>query len=253
MIPNNPLPVVNRAFRANDVPVLGPVANEMFVYRHARLVLHADAVRHGVLFHNPNEHVTVRVLPAGQHCHSLLQPFAGGIPIGPLECFEVYASGGGSLPEDVSRLRVNTAWQGVADTGDDDAYPLTIWDFTDRTDPHPDNANGPQATTSLWLDPSITSPLGVRVDDLTQGSRRVLEPRVSRRGITFLNPGTVIKAVAPSPHRASLGLHARAGSLLLRPGASKELRAFGKVRVNTAWEAATDSPVDGTLTILEFV
>lgn len=250
MIPHHPLPLVNRAFRSGDVPVLGPIAVGTQIYRHARPVLPADAVRHGVLFHNPNDHLVVRVMPVGAR----LEAYAGGIVIGPLDCFELYSSAGGNLPEDDGRVRVNTAWQAVVDADDDNPCPLTIWDFSDRVDPQREDSSNPtQPTTSLWLDPSIQSPLGVQVSDLTQGSRRILHARQNRRGIQFINSGSVIKAVAPGHHRASLGLHSRAGSLLLMPGSRKELRAMGKVRVNTAWEAATDNPADGTLTVLEFV
>ena len=71
----------------------------------------------------------------------------------------------------------------------------------------------------------------------------------NRRGILFHNPGTQNKAVCPANLAASQG----AGSIILLPKQSKQINAFGKVRINCGFNAQTANNGDGTLSWLEFV
>lgn len=235
---------VNRAYLAGDVPVLGPVGIAVHGIGHkAKHAIGFDAVRHGILFHNPNAHTVLRVLPEGEH----LRAGEGGIVIPPFGFFEQYDSAGGNLGEDWSRVRINTAWQVVADEPHErhrhhDGYGLTIWDFTDSRGPVT------MPTANLLIDVQIHSPNGWQFR-LRCESKRILNRRLNRRGILFHNPGCEPVAVAPENIEASIG----AGSIVLPPHAQKELRAFGKIRVNAAFNAASAHGHDGEFTALEYV
>lgn len=232
---------VSRAYLAGDIPVLGPIGVAVTGISNSPMAaIGADSLRHGILFFNPNAATVLRVLPAG----ATLVSGAGGIAIEPLSYFELYDSLGGNFGNDNSLLRVNCAWSVVADAAG--AFGLTIWNFTDN---NPAVPNPPSPVAYQNLDIDIASPAGSQTSALTTASSALIGPNPNRRGILFHNPGVQNKAICPANLAASQG----AGSIILLPKASKQINAFGKVRVNCGFNAATANNADGSLSWLEFV
>jgi hypothetical protein len=230
----------NRACLYGDVPILGPIGVAVTgISTTAVLAIAADYLRHGLLFFNPNSATVLRIAPS----NVALVAGAGGIAIEPLSYFELYDSVGGNIDPSNSLVRVNCAWNVVADTPG--SAGLTIWNFTDNNP----SAVAPAPVAYQNLDVDITSPNGGQVTGLTTASALLLNANQNRRGILFHNPGTQNKAVCPANLAASQG----AGSIILLPKASKEIRAFGKVRMNCGFNAATANNSDGSLTWLEYV
>ncbi len=230
-----------RAYLAHDIPVLGPVGVAVTgISNVAVAAIAADSLRHGILFFNPNPATVLRVAPA----NVTLVSGSGGIAIEPLSYFELYDSLGGNFGNDAGLVRINAAWNVVADTAG--AFGLTVWNFSDA---NPAVANPPNAVAYLNTDIDIVSPNGWQTSALTTASSVFLNPNQNRRGILFHNPGTQNKAVCPANLAASQG----AGSIIIVPKAQKEIRACGKVRINCGFNAATANNADGTLTALEYV
>jgi hypothetical protein len=217
---------------ANDVPVLGPIGVAVTtVGTTAAQVIGADAVRRGILFHNPGS-VNLRIAPVG----STLVTAAGGILIYPGEEFEL-------LEGDDNLFNVNCAWQAVADGGSNNA--LTIFNFTDN--------NPAQVTQNPLMQVNqtaqISSPAITQETALGTVSKSVIGANPMRRGILFHNPGSVVVGVCPANLVALIG----AGSLTILPGQEKRILAKGRVRVNCGFNAIAQGGSNNDLTILEFL
>jgi len=234
--------VTPRTYLFGDIPVLGPIGVAVTGISNIQpvLAIGADSVRHGILFFNPSATTVLRVLPAGP----TLVSGSGGIAIEPLSYFELYDSLGGNLGNDNALVRINCAWNVVADSAG--SFGLTIWNFTDN---NPAVTNAPNAVAHQNIDIDIPSPNGLQVTNLTTASAQLIGSNQNRRGILFHNPGTQNKAIAPANLAASQG----AGSIILLPKAQKQINASGKVRINCAFNALTANNADGALTALEFV
>lgn len=233
---------VHRAYLNGDTPVTGPIGIAVTgISDRPRPAVGRDGVRHGLLFHNPNERTALRVLPEGAH----LRPRSGGIVIEPYDSLLLTDSTGGNLGEDWARVRLNTAWQVVADC--DGHHGLTVWDFTDRS--LEIVGNGVNRTANLLIDVEIPSPAGLQFDRLTERSSLILHPYLNRRGLHFHNPGSRLKAVSPGNIEARIG----AGSVVLPPGKHFEVIHGGKIRCNTSFHGITEDACDGTLTVLEYI
>lgn len=234
--------MTSRAYLFGDIPVLGPIGVGVTgISNTAVSAIGADFLRHGIFFHNPNASTVLRIAPIGVN----LVAGSGGIAIEPFSDFVIFDSTGGELGNSDSRVRVNCGWNVVADSAG--SFGLTIWNFTDANPAV--SANPPEPVASLNLDIDITSPNGGQVTNLTTASATLLGANQNRRGILFHNPGAQNKAVAPANLAASQG----AGSIIILPKAQKEIRAFGKVRVNCGFNAQTANNGDGSLSWLEFV
>lgn len=231
---------ISRSYLAHDIPVPGPIGVAVTGIGNSPVsAIAADSLRHGMLFHNPNAAVVLRVAPA----NLTLVSGSGGIAIEPFSYFEIYDSLGGDFGAGSGLVRVNCAWNVVADAAG--SFGLTIWNFTDANPA----GSPPNPVAYPNLDIDITSPNGWQTSALTTASQAFLPANQNRRGVLFHNPGTQNKAVCPANLAASQG----AGSIILLPKASKEIRACGKVRVNCAFNAATANNADGALTALEYV
>ncbi len=172
-----------RAYLYGDIPVLGPIGVAVTGITNTPVqAIGADFLRHGILFHNPNASVTLRVLPLG----TSLTPGAGAIPILPYGTFQLYDSDGGNLGEDDGRLRVNCGWQVVADSAG--SFGLTVWNFTDANPAV--YANPPEPVASLNVDVDIASPNTWQTAALTTASVQLLPANQNRRGVQFGNPGS---------------------------------------------------------------
>src|SRR5262245_44201997 len=142
---------VPRAYLSGDIPILGPIGVAVTGISNAPVAaIGADSLRHGILFFNPNPSTVLRVLPAG----ATLVSGSGGIAINPLSYFELYDSAGGNLAGDNGLVRVNCAWNVVADAAG--AFGLTIWNFTDNGQPVTSLAR----VAHLNVDIDISSPNG---------------------------------------------------------------------------------------------
>ena len=231
---------VSRAYLYGDVPILGPIGVAVTAISNTAMpAIAADNLRHGILFFNPNSATVLRIAPAGVN----LVAGSGGIAIEPFSFFELYDSVGGETGNSNAIVRVNCAWNVVADSAG--AFGLTIWNFTDNNQ----TVAAPEMIAHQNMDIDISSPNGGQVTNLTTASSTLLGSNPNRRGILFHNPGTQNKAVCPANLAASQG----AGSIILLPKAQKQINAFGKVRVNCGFKAQTANNGDGSLTWLEFV
>jgi len=92
----------------------------------------------------------------------------------------------------------------------------------------------------------IVSQVGRQFSNIRTQSTRILPPFMNRRGVMFHSPGTAPKAMSPGNIPARIG----AGSVILMPGAAREFRALGKVRMNNSFNAITANDCDRTLTAL---
>jgi hypothetical protein len=233
--------MVSRAYLSGDIPVLGPIGVAVTGISNTPVVaIGADSLRHGILFFNPNPGTVLRVLPAG----ATLVSGSGGIAIEPFSPFELYDSAGGNFGDDNGLVRVNCAWNVVADAAG--SFGLTIWNFTDA---NPAVTTPPNPVAYLNQDIDISSPTTFQTSGLTTASSTLLSSNQNRRGILFHNPGTQNKAIAPANLAASL----TAGSIILLPKSQKQINAFGKVRINCGFNALTANNSDGALTALQFV
>lgn len=233
--------MVARSYLSHDVPVLGPIGLAITGISTAPIqAIAADFVRHGILFHNPNPTTTLRILPLG----STLVSGSGGIVIVPYGFQEFYDSAGGNLDADDGRVRVNCGWQVVADS--EGAAGLTIWNWTEN---NPAVSLAPMPLASQNLDVDIASPI-VSLAALTVISSQIIGANPVRRGLFLHNSGaSYAKGIAPGNIGASIG----AGSIVLLPQSSKEIRARGKVRLNCAFNAVTQNNADPNLTVLTYI
>lgn len=221
---------VQQARLSGDVPVLGPIGvGYATLGTTSAEVIGADAVRHGLIFHNPGS-VIFRVTPAN------LTPVAGvgGIPVYPQSELPI-------LGEELTD--VNCAWNAVADSGANN--PVTIFNFTDNYQGVP----APEPLARLNVGVPISSPLGIQISALTTASLSVIGANPVRRGILFSNPSDVPVAVCPANLTALFG----AGSMIVLPGGEKRIMAKGRLRVNCGWKAIAESGAGKSLTILEFL
>lgn len=233
--------MTSRAYLYGDVPVLGPIGVAVSgIGTTAVTAIGADFLRHGILFFNPSATSVVRIAPTG----GTLVSGVGGIKLNPLSFFELYDSQGGETGNDNAIVRVNCGWQVVADAAG--PFGLTIWNFTDA---NPAVTNPPMPVAHQNVDVDIASPNGFNLTGLTTGSAQILPAKQNRRGLLFHNPGTFRKWIAPGNLAASAG----AGSIAILPAGQKEIRAFGKVRLNCAFNAVTENNADPTLLALEYV
>jgi hypothetical protein len=232
--------MTSRAYLHGDVPILGPIAVAITgISNTAVTAIGADNLRHGILFHNPNASTVLRVNPAG----APLVAGAGGIVIEPLSTWTLYDSDGGNAGNDNGLVRVNCAWNVVADTAG--AFGLTAWSFTDNNQ----SIAAPAPVMQQNMDIDIASPNGFGSTTLTTVSSQIIGSNANRRGILFHNAGTQQKAVCP----ANLAASFVAGSVILLPKQELRIEARGKVRINCGFNAATANNSDGSLTGLEFV
>lgn len=224
-----------------DVPVLGPIGVAVTGIGTAPVAaIGQDFLRHGILFFNPNAANVLRIGPTGM----ALASGSGGIVLEPLSYFELYDSDGGNSAGDNSVVRINCGWNVVADAVG--PFGLTIWNFTDA---NPAVTSPPAPVAYQNVDVDLISPNGFATSALTTGSAQFLPANKNRRGLLFHNPGTQNKGISPGNLAASIG----AGSIIVLPKDQKEIRAFGKVRMNCAFNACTANNADGTLTALEYV
>jgi hypothetical protein len=231
---------VSRAYLSGDIPILGPIGVAVTGISNTPVAaIAADSLRHGILFFNPNPATVLRILPVG----ATLVSGSGGIAIEPFSFFEIYDSAGGNLAEDNGLVRVNCAWNVVADTAG--SFGLTIWNFTDNNQSVP--APAPVAYVNTDID--ISSPTALTTSALTTASSVLAASNANRRGVLFHNPGTQNKAIAPANLAASL----TAGSIILLPKSEKRIDARGKVRINCGFNALTANNSDGSLSVLQFV
>jgi len=234
--------MVARSYLSHDIPVLGPIGVAVTgISTTPVTAIAADFVRHGILFHNPNPTTTLRILPLG----ATLVSGSGGIVIVPYGFAEFYDSSGGNMGDDDSLVRVNCGWQVVADTAG--AAGLTIWNWTEA---NPAVTLAPMPLVQQNLDVDISSPTAQAVTNLTTVSSQVRAANQVRRGLYMHNPGaTYAKGIAPGNIAAAIG----AGSIVLLPQASKEIRARGKIRINCAFNAVTANNADPDLTLLTYL
>jgi hypothetical protein len=231
---------VSRAYLSGDIPILGPIGVAVTGISNTPMAaIAADSLRHGILFFNPNPATVLRILPVG----ATLVSGSGGIAIEPFSYFEIYDSDGGNLGAGNGLIRVNCAWNVVADTAG--SFGLTIWNFTDNNQSVP--APAPVAYVNTDID--ISSPTALTTSALTTASSALAASNANRRGILFHNPGTQNKAIAPANLAASL----TAGSIILLPKSEKRIDARGKVRINCGFNALTANNSDGSLSVLQFV
>lgn len=224
--------VLPLAHFVNDTPILGPIGIGIGALGTvSQQVIGSDAVRHGLIFHNPGDQ-NIRIMPAN------VTPIAGagGIVLYPQTEQEIFG-------DENSYLNINCAWNAVADSGSNN--PLTILNFTDNNQSVP----APNALAQLDFGVPIVSPNGIQVANVGVGSMSIIGPNPVRRAITFHNPGAITLYVCP----ANLGASTGAGSVTLLPGQSKTIRARGRIRVNCGWNACSESLNNNTLTILEYL
>lgn len=230
-----------RAYLHGDTPVLGPVGVAVTgIGTSPVAAIAADFLRHGILFHNPNAAAVLRVLPVG----ATLVSGAGGIVLNPYSTFMILDSDGGNAVDDNSLMRVNCAWNVVADAAG--PFGLTVWNFTDS---NPAVAVSPERVMFQNMDIDIASPNAFNLTGLTTASSTILPANRNRRGLLWHNPGTQNKAVAPANLAASMG----AGSIVILPKAEQRIAVAGKVRINCGFTGVTANNADGALTVLEFV
>lgn len=216
----------------HDVPVLGPIGIGLATLGTVwTQVLAADAMRRGVVFHNPGAN-NLFVAPANLS----VQPASaqGALLIYPGEVAEVMA-------EDAHQ-NVNCAWMGWVASGV--SQPISILNFTGANAA----AAAPMPLASLNQGTTITSPnaSGVLVGG---ASIAAIGANAQRRGITFHNPGTVALAVCPANLAALFG----AGGITLLPGQSRTFmaRPASRIRVNCGWNAIAQSGSNNPLSVLE--
>jgi hypothetical protein len=213
----------------NDTPVLGPIGVAITTLSTvASSVLGFDAVRHGVLFHNPGTK-TKRVAPAGVS----LAGGSGGMPI----------FGGSSwmlLQDENSDYQVNCEWQAVTDDNADAA--LTILNFTDA---NPAVTTAPMPTIRQNQVISVTSPVDTATA-LATSSIPILSADPNRRGVIFINASLVDIAVCPSNLVAIVG----AGSIVVPAGGEARILGNRRVKINCAWNGISASGSGNQLTAL---
>lgn len=218
---------------SGDVPVLGPIGIAVSTLTTvASLVLPADPVRHGLMFHNPSLTISKRIGPAGM----TLAGGSGGILLYPQTDFII-------LQDDDVYLNVNTPWNAVTDDNSDTS--LTIFNFTDNNQSVP----APNPVSAMDYQVQITSPTGTPVANLGTSSVPIIGANQNRRGILFQNPGTVAVAVCPANIPATFG----AGGWTILPGQERRLIAKGRVRVNCGFNGIAEAGSNNALTILEFL
>ena len=230
-----------RAYLRHDIPVLGPIGVAVNgISTTAVPAIGADFLRHGILFFNPSATSVLRIAPAGV----TLVSGAGGIKLNPLSYWAKYDSHGGAAEDDNAVVRLNCAWQVVADAAG--PFGLTIWNFTDA---NPAVTNPPMPVAPQNYDVDVVSPKGFNFTSLTTASAQILPANPNRRGALWHNPGPQLKWISPGNLAAVQG----AGSIAILPAGELEIRAFGKVRLNCAFNALTANNADPSLTALEYV
>ncbi len=226
---------LNQASLVSDVPVLGPQGVAVTgLTTVASQVLAADAVRHGVLFHNPGATYNKRVLPLGP----ALAGGAGGILIAPQTSFVILED------EAPGTFSVNCGWQAVTDNNADGT--LTVLNFTDSNPGAPIPALTIRQTQG---NPGVSSPNPILSTTLGTASIPILTANPSRRGVIFHNPGSVNIGVCPSNLTAAIG----AGSIIILPGAEVQILGNRRIKINCAWNGIAASSSNNDLTMLELL
>lgn len=191
-------------------------------------ILDADDARTGVYFHNPGTQ-NKRVMPAG----ATLAGGSGGILIYPQSDWVLLKRPGG-------QFNVNCAWIAVTDDNADAA--LTVLNFT----PNTPGAEEMLPTMRVQQQIPVNSPVGSQTLNIGSGSVPILGADPNRNGVIFTNPGTVAIGVCPDNIGASVG----AGSVIILPGATKEIIGNSLVKVNCGWNAAAESGANNVMTVL---
>jgi hypothetical protein len=126
-------------------PAIGPIERGATLGVDSQQVLPFDALRRGVIFHNPGA-VNVR-LAAGNIAAST---GAGSMLIEPESEFSIFA-------DDINGLiNISTPWNACSESGS--GNPLTIFNFTDNNSGIIQSSNPSLATSTSH--PTIGSPLG---------------------------------------------------------------------------------------------
>ena len=212
-----------------DLSILGPYSIPITgLTTVSQQVLAADNARTGIFFHNPGTQ-NKRIMPLG----AALAGGSGGILIYPQSDFVL-------LKRDDSQWNVNCAWVAVTDNNSDGS--LTILNFT----PNTPGAAEVQPTMRVQQQIPVASPVGFPTVNLGTASIPILAADPNRNGVIFCNPGTVAAAVCPSNIAASIG----AGSIVILPGASKEIIGNDLVKVNCAWNGISQTGQNNALTAL---
>lgn len=213
----------------SDIPVLGPIAAAVTnLTTVAGQVLGFDAVRHGILFHNPGTK-TKRVAPLG----AALAGGSGGVVIFPGSSWML-------MQDEHTDFQVNCGWQAVTDDNADGA--LTILNFTDV---NPAVSVAPLPTMRQNQIISVTSPTDTTTA-LATASIAVLPADPSRRGVIFMNASAVNIAVCPANLAAVVG----AGSIVIPPGGETRIVGNRRVKVNCGWVGIAASSSGNQLTAL---
>lgn len=213
----------------HDIPVLGPIAVAVTsLTTVAANVLGFDAVRHGILFHNPGAQ-TKRVAPLG----ASLAGGSGGVVIYPGSSWML-------LQGEDTDYQVNCGWQAVTDNNADGA--LTILNFTDA---NPAVTVAPLPTMRQNQVILVASPTDT-VTALALVSIPVLSADPSRRGVIFMNASAVNQAVCPANLAAVIG----AGSIVIPPGGEFRIIGNRRVKVNCGWAGIAASGSGNQLTAL---
>lgn len=212
-----------------DLSILGPYSIAVTTLTTAsQQIIAADNARTGIFFHNPGTK-NKRIMPVG----AFLAGGSGGILLYPQEDFVL-------IKREDSQWNVNCAWIAVTDDNSDGS--LTILNFT----PNTPGAAEVQPTMRVQQQIPVASPIGFPTVNLGTGSIQILAPDPNRNGVIFTNPGTVEAAVTPSNLAATIG----AGSIIILPGATKQIIGNDLVKVNCAWNGIAQSGQNNALTAL---
>lgn len=109
--------------------------------------------------------------------------------------------------------------------------------------------NAPLPTAQLRMNVPIASPVGSTVLVGT-ASVAAIAANISRRGIIFINPGTVNLYVCPSNQTAVIGQ-----GVLILPGGQQTFLGdpSANVAFNSGWNAIAATGASNPLTILELL
>lgn len=112
------------------------------------------------------------------------------------------------------------------------------------------NANAPLPTAQLRFNVPIVSPIGTLALVNSSGQSNVIGPNASRRGIIFINSGTVTITVVPANQTAVAGQ-----GVLVLPGGQVPFISDPSTNVafNCGWNAIAATGSNNPLEILELL
>jgi|SRR5882672_366036 len=110
--------------------------------------------------------------------------------------------------------------------------------------------NAPLPVAQLRLDVPITSPVGSLVLVGNSGQTTAIGPNQNRRGIIFINPGTIRITLVPANQTAVAGQ-----GVIVLPNAQVAFynNPDSNVQFNCGWNAIADTGSNNPLQILELV